>query len=112
MDSAGILYNFNMLDHIKYVEEIPKDIFGDGDPYRAGFSDQSTRTVYIRKTNEYQPIHVKVILYHELSHYLFNSQHMSDGEILGEHLIEDPLHYKDNWSILVSNYITHIKDGR
>lgn len=110
MDSAGISYNWNMLDHIKYVDEIPSDIFGDGDPNRAGFSDQSTRTVYIRKTNNYQPIHVKVILYHELSHYMFNCRHMGKGEILGENLIEDPGHYNNNWSILISNYINHIKD--
>lgn len=110
MDSAGVSYNMNRLDYIKYVDEVPADIFGDGDPHRAGSSDQSTRTVYIRKTKLYQPIHIKVILYHELAHYMFEANHMQDGEILGSALEEDPSHYKNNWSILLSNYINHIKN--
>lgn len=110
MDSAGIEYNWNRLDYIRLVDKIPSDIFGDGDPMRAGNSDQSTRSVYVRDAEEYQPIHIKVIVYHELAHYLLNiNDHMEDGQILGSRLIEDPAHYSENWSILLDNYINYIK---
>ena len=111
LDSRGISYNMNMLDHIKVVDSIPGDIFGDGDPMRAGFADQSKRTIFIRNDSNYAMIHVKVILYHELAHYMFNINHVKYG-ILAEKLEEDPNHYIDNWDIFLLEYLTLIENER
>jgi len=113
MDSAGVTYNWNRLDYIRLVERIPSGILGDGDPMRAGWSDYSSRSVYVRNDPQYLPIHVKVIVYHELAHYLLGVEEHSDrGQIMGLHLVEDPLHYTSNWSILLKNYIDNISNGR
>lgn len=113
MDSAGVTYNWNRLDYIKLVDKIPQNLLGGGDPMRAGWSDNSSRTVYVRQDPQYQPIHIKVILYHELAHYLLEVEEHSDrGSIMAEHLVEDPLHYSSNWSILLTEYISAVRDGR
>lgn len=111
MDSAGVSYEWNRLDYIRLVDRVPEHLLGGGDPMRAGFADKASRSVYIRWDSSYTAVHIKVIVYHELAHYLLGVEdHMTDGEILGSRLIRDPDHYSDNWSILLTNYINRAKD--
>jgi hypothetical protein len=113
MDTSGVSYKWNDISYIRYVDEIPCRILGNQDPYLAGHTDITLRTIYIRRAEKYDPIHVKVILYHELAHaYLKVEDHMDEGQILGPDLTEDPIHYRDNWSILLRNYIEYVKGNR
>lgn len=113
MDSAGVPYDLNSIDYIRSVERVPTRLGGNKDPLTAGYSDLLLRTIYVRDTAKYDPIHVKVIVYHELAHSLLGiDEHQQEGEILGSRLIEDPEYYSENWSILLLNYIEYVRRDR
>jgi hypothetical protein len=75
----------------------------------AGLSDKINRIIYL-DIDEIKrgPYTSRVILYHELGHYVFNLKHCHEKSIMYHNCLSED-YYKDNYDILVKEYLTKCK---
>jgi len=72
----------------------------------AGQCDHTNRTITVSKgQGEYT---TRVILWHELGHFVFDLEH---GEGIMHSHTESEEYYKEHWEEIKASYIKQIKDG-
>ncbi len=99
---------------IKTVTQMPERIFTSTDQ-ALGMLDVYDRTIYVLK-GKWDPIVYRVIVYHELGHYMWNVNHTpTAGEVMFDSIDTDSTSasiYKANWNKLVENYFKYVTGKR
>jgi len=92
---------FNRIDRIRIVDDYGVD---------AGHYDKGSRTIFISKKIMERGFHsTRVVMYHELGHYVFDLKHSKDStHIMYERTIPN-IKYKLNWWNMKDLYIIKCK---
>ena len=88
--------------------EIVSDYGVDG---LAGQSNPTNRTITIGKAQVLKGYYTtRVVLWHELGHYVFKLDHVHGIEIMNKHTYSEEI-YKENWENMKMSYLNQIKNG-